>query len=94
MIPRKRNKKDGKPITRAEEDPNLPTNKGVHPQEYTKEDQWAGEVDRDYGEFYKKMAMSERRVSKEAVLFGQFFNFWRKTAYALSIVFYHENFRF
>ena len=37
LVPRKRNKKDGKPITRAKEEKHLPVNKGVAPNEYTKE---------------------------------------------------------
>lgn len=50
-------------------------------------------MDRDYGELYKKMALSERTCTKEAVLFGTFFNLWRKAAYAISVVFYQDDFR-
>lgn len=96
IAPRKRNwgdKKKKRRITRAAEDSKLPCNSGVDPNEYTKENQWAGSVDRDYGELYKKMSLNEEKCTKEAVLFGTFFNLWRKMAYAVSVVFYADNFR-
>lgn len=89
IAPRKRN--NG--TTRAEETKNLPINSGVAPEDFTKEDMWTGDVDQDYGEFYKKMNLNQRKVAKEAILFYNFFNLWRKLMFAITIVFFDEEFR-
>jgi hypothetical protein len=88
-VPRKRNKG----VTRAMETDILPTNKGVENGTYTKENQWAGPIDQDYGEFYKKMNLNEKRVAKEATLFYGLFSVWRKLAFSISLVFYDQYFK-
>lgn len=55
-VPRKRNEQDGNPVWRSRE--LTPVNSGVAADEMTKEDMWAGDFDRDYGEFYKKMSLN------------------------------------
>ena len=55
VAPRKRY---GKGVTRSIETQYLPTNTGVQNEDFSKEDQWSGHVDRDYGEFYKKMNLN------------------------------------
>ena len=93
LVPRKRNKMDGKPIHRADEEKYLPTNTGVEADERTKEDQWSGPLDKDYGEFYKKMSLSGKRVPVEAALFFNMWNIWRKMMFALTAVFFEDAFR-
>ena len=71
----------------------LPVNRGVKPGTYTKEDSWAGPVDKDYGEFYKKMNLDKKTVNKESVLFYGLFNMYRKLMYATTLVFFDDFFR-
>jgi len=71
----------------------LPTNIGIDEGDFTKEDQWAGHLDRDFGEFYKKMNLNERKVAKEAVLFYSMWSLWRKLVFAITIVFFDDCFR-
>jgi len=89
MAPRKRN--NG--IYRANESNDLPINSGVASKDFTKEDQWRGAVDTDYGEFYKKMNLNQQKVAKEAVLFYNFFNLWRKLMFSITLVFFDVFFR-
>ena len=98
-VPRNRNKqkdetKNGEvmPITRANEEPRLATNSGVEEGTQTKEHMWAGEFDRTYGEFYKKMDLSDKDRAKEVVLFYCFWNLYRKLIFAITLVFFHEHF--
>lgn len=88
IVPRKRNGQ-----TRADESNKLPVNSGVDVDDFTKEDMWSGAVDKDYGEFYKKMNLNQRKVAKEAVLFYNFFNIWRKLMFAITCVFFDNFFR-
>ena len=89
-VPRKRNIQDGKPVWRSRE--RTPINSGVDPGVKTKENMWAGQFDRDYGEFYKKMILNEDIVTHEAVIFFNFWNMYRKLIFAITLVFF-ESFR-
>ena len=71
----------------------LPTNKGMELGDRTKEDQWAGPFDKDYGEFYKKMSLGGERVSTETILFLNFWGIWRKMMFAVTVVFFEDSFR-
>lgn len=94
IAPRKRNKgTNGVGIRRAREVMSLPTNAGVNKLEHTKEDQWAGSTDKTYGEFYKKMSLSERETSKEGIVFYNLFNMYRKLVMAVNFVFYQDSYR-
>lgn len=65
---------------------------GVDVDDRTKEHMWAGDFDRDYGEFYKKMSLNEEKKATEVVIFLNFWNVWRKLMYALTIVFFDDMF--
>ena len=80
------------PIFRALEEPRLATNWGIQEGTRTKEHMWAGEFDRTYGEFYKKMDLNNKERAKEVVLFYCFWNLYRKLIYAVTLVFFHEHF--
>ena len=54
---------------------------------------WAGDVDRDFGEFYKKMSLNEEKIATEVIMFYNFWNIWRKLIYAVTLVFFHDMFR-
>lgn len=54
---------------------------------------WAGDVDRDYGEFYKKMSLSEKKIATEGIIFYNFWNMYRKLIFAVTIVFFDDMFR-
>jgi len=71
----------------------LPVNRGVPRGTYTKEDEWAGPVDKDYGEFYKKMSLNKKKVPVESVLFHGLFSIYRKLLYSTTIVFFEDSFR-
>ena len=71
----------------------VPVNIGVSKGDFSKERPWAGAVDREYGEFYKKMNLNQKKVTKEAILFYNFWNIYRKLIFAISLVFF-KNFRF
>ena len=89
LVPRKRNND----THRAVEEQDLPINSGVDANDRTKENMWAGEVDRDYGEFYKKMSLNEEKAATEVIMFYNFWNIWRKLMYAVTIVFFDDMFR-
>ena len=89
IAPRKRY---GKGVTRAIETQYLPTNTGVQNEDFSKEDQWSGHVDRDYGEFYKKMNLNHQKVAREAVLFYSMWSLWRKLIFAITLIFFDEHF--
>ena len=59
----------------------------------TKENMWAGDFDRDYGEFYKKMSLNEEKFATEVIIFYNFWNMYRKIIYAASVVFFDSSFR-
>ena len=71
----------------------VPVNIGVSIGDFSKERPWAGATDREYGEFYKKMNLNQKKVTKEAILFYNFWNIYRKLIFAISLVFF-KNFRF
>ena len=54
---------------------------------------WAGDVDKDFGEFYKKMTLNEEKTATEVIIFYNFWNMYRKLIYAITIVFFHDLFR-
>ena len=89
-VPRKRNKQNGEPVWRSKE--RTPVNAGVADDILTKENMWAGKFDRDYGEFYKKMTLNEDKVTREVVIFLNFWNMYRKLIFAVTLVFF-ESFR-
>ena len=100
-MPRNRNKhkdqtQNGEmvPIFRADEEPRLATNWGVDKDARTKENMWAGEFDRTYGELYKKMNLNEKERANEVVLFYCFWNLYKKLIFAISLVFYQDSFGF
>lgn len=66
---------------------------GVDEGDHTKEHMWAGPVDRDYGEFYKKMSLQEKKIATEGIIFYNFWNMYRKLIYAITIVFFNGAFR-
>ena len=59
----------------------------------TKENMWAGPVDRTLGEFYKKMSLDEKMIPHELMLFYNFWNLWRKLVFSISIVYFESAFR-
>lgn len=79
---------------RAAETALLPVNRGVAKGDTSKEHQWAGPTDRSLGEFYKKMNTNQKKVAKEAILFYNSWNIWRKVMYSATIVFFDDYFRF
>ena len=89
-VPRKRNKQNGKPVWRSRE--RVPVNSGVADGVHTKENMWAGNFDREYGEFYKKMTLNEELVAREVVVFLNFWNMYRKLIFAVTLVFF-DSFR-
>lgn len=70
----------------------VPVNEGVKEDDYSKEHPWAGTADRNYGEFYKKMNLNQKRVPREAALFYNFWSIYKKLVFAICIVFF-KNFR-
>ena len=90
LVPRKRNSNDEGQVTRAREI--TPCMQGMTKGDRTKEDQWAGDVDKDYGEFYKKMSLNEKKNANEVVLFYNFFNIYRKLVFAISLVYFNTSF--
>ena len=87
LVPRKRNKG----IHRADE--KVAVDEGVDEDDRTKEHMWAGPVDRDYGEFYKKMSLQEKKIASEGIIFYNCWNLYRKLIYAITLVFYDDMFR-
>ena len=71
----------------------MPVDSGVDAEDRTKENMWAGDVDRDYGEFYKKMSLNQKKAATEVILFYNFWNFYRKLIYAITLVFFDDMFR-
>lgn len=70
----------------------MPVNEGVSEGDFSKEHPWAGTADKNYGEFYKKMNLNQKKVAREAILFYNFWNMYRKFLFAVCLVFF-KNFR-
>ena len=80
------------PIFRANEEPRLATNWGIEDGTQTKEHMWAGDFDRTYGEFYKKMNLNDKERAREVVLFYCFWNLYKKLIFAITLVFFQDHF--
>jgi len=77
---------------RARETPLLPVNRGVARGDRSPESPYQGRTDKAFGQFYKKMNLNEQKVPKEAILFYNSWNFWRKLMYAVTVVFFEDYF--
>lgn len=86
MAPRKRDSG----VNRMKQD--VPVNEGVSEGDFSKEHPWAGKADKNYGEFYKKMNLNQKKVPREAAIFYNFWNVYRKVLFAGSLIFF-KNFR-